>query len=330
MTLGHTALMVCRSLMPNLYCPPAGVLLPSGHIVTDTAPPHVRHLYTVPSISKFRSDLDCLCRQYRPLPISDLEQLPRRRENRTSPSDFVLSFDDGMREVYEIIAPMLRAKGIPAIFFINSATIDNKQLMWRHKVSLLIERSSQQPGRVPPQISVRPGESWLAKLRALRFADEHILDEVARFLEVDFDEYLHTAKPYMTSGQVLDLARAGFEFGSHSHSHPYFHEIPVEDQKKQIARSVAFIRDLGLQCRSFAFPFHDDGVPASIFRYMRDLDILVSFGTSEARRDSIVFSFQRFAIDAENANSGLPTILKGLSVKSLAHRLSRNEVIHRN
>jgi peptidoglycan/xylan/chitin deacetylase (PgdA/CDA1 family) len=326
----HTALKLCSRLMPDIYHPPAGVLFPYAHIVSDAAPLHVRHLYAVPSIAKFESAIDFLCRRCQPLHLSDLERTLGLRGNNGSVRSFVLSFDDGMREVYDVIAPILRRKGIPAIFFLNAATIDNRQLMWRHKISLLIERSRQQPGRIPPQMKVRPGESVGAKLKALRSGEGGMLDDVAQFFEVDFDEYLRSAKPYLTTAQVLELARAGFEFGAHSATHPYFNRMTVEDQKDQVLTSVRFIRALGLPCRHFAFPFHDNGVPASVFGYMRSLNLVLSFGTSEGRVDSIGFSFQRFALDAENADSNLQGLLKQLSLRSVAYRLCGTETIQRN
>jgi peptidoglycan/xylan/chitin deacetylase (PgdA/CDA1 family) len=321
---------VCGSLIPDLYRPPAGVLFPYAHVVSDVAPPHIRHLYEIPSVAKFKTDLDFLCRRYRPLRLSELPHILALRGNKGPARCFLLSFDDGMREAYEVIAPILREKGVPAIFFVNDASIDNRRLMWRHKVSLLVERSQQQPGRIPSALNVRPGESLCAKLKALRFADEHTLDEVASFFELDFGEYLRSARPYLTTDQVLELARAGFEFGAHSASHPYFNELAVEDQKDQISRSVQFIRALGLPCRYFAFPFHDLGVPASIFRYMTDLDLVLSFGTSEGRVDSIGFSFQRFALDAGNSSSSLSDRLKQLSTESVVRRFCGTEVIRRN
>lgn len=315
-------------MLPNLYRPPAGALLPFSHLVSDAAPPHVSHLYTVPRVAKFKLDLDFLCRKCRPLQISELAQLPLRRDCNSCADTFILSFDDGMREVYDVIAPMLREKGIPAIFFVNSATIDNKQLMWRHKISLIIDRCKE-PGLVPPQINIRPGERLEAKLKALRFADERIIDQMARFLEVDFDDYLRRAQPYLTTDQILELYRDGFAIGAHTHNHPYLHELPLEDQKKEISRGVEFIRVLGLPCRHFAFPFHDNGVPVSLFRYMTDLDLNLSFGTSEARVDSVPFSLQRFRLDGPHANSSIRAILRQLSVKSIVRRLSGTEVIRR-
>jgi peptidoglycan/xylan/chitin deacetylase (PgdA/CDA1 family) len=330
MALKNTALKLCASLMPDLYRPPAGVLLPFGHIVSDIAPPHVRNLYAVPSTAKFKSDLEFLCRLCRPLQIAELERLESLRHNRASARSFILSFDDGMREVYDVIAPILRGMGIPAVLFLNSSTIDNKRLMWRHKVSLVIERSKQQPRRFPPQLNGRPGGTLRAKLSALRFADEGLIDEIAQFFEVDFEEYLRSTKPYLTSDQILTLARDGFEFGAHSESHPYFHEMGVEAQQEQILASVQFVRSLGLPCRYFAFPFHDGGIPASLFRYMKDLNLVLSFGTSEARVDSVAFSFQRFALDGENASASFRDILKGLSAKSFVRSLTRTETIGRN
>jgi peptidoglycan/xylan/chitin deacetylase (PgdA/CDA1 family) len=325
MTLKRAALKGCAAFIPNVYRPPAGVLFAGGHIVAESAPPHVRHLLTVPSIRKFQEDLDFLCRRYRPLQLSELGQVARLPHEKASPSSFLLSFDDGLREVYDIIAPILRQKGIPAVFFINSATIDNKQLMWRHKISLLIERSKHGPERIPPQVHLRPGESLHARLYAMRF-DGPIIDEIARFLDVDFDGYLGRFKPYLTSNEVLELSHMGFEFGAHSHSHPYFCEIALDEQKEQISTSVEFIRGLGVPCRSFAFPFHDIGVTASVFSHIADLNLDLSFGTSEARLDSIPFSFQRFSLDT---NSSIGRILSELSVRSFVRRVTDTEVIHR-
>lgn len=44
-----------------------------------------------------------------------------------------------MRQCYDVILPILEAKGIPATFFINSGFIDNKDLFFRFKASFLID-----------------------------------------------------------------------------------------------------------------------------------------------------------------------------------------------
>ena len=53
---------------------------------------------------------------------------------------FHLAFNDGWREFHGFIAPVLLDKGIPATCFLNSALIDNKELFYRFRSNLSIER----------------------------------------------------------------------------------------------------------------------------------------------------------------------------------------------
>ena len=321
------ALNACGKLGPHQYRPPGGVLFPCGHAIADAPPVHVKHLFPVPSAAKFQTDLDLLCRNFKPLDVSDLKQLPQRRVC-TSPRSFVLSFDDGLREVHDVIAPMLSRQGIPAIFFINSSTIDNQRLMWRNKISLLIEQARKQPGRSPPQLSSHPNADLEHKLLSLRFAYEHDIDDIGEFYEIDFNEYLRRNKPYLTTDQVLSLARAGFAVGAHGDTHGYFQDMTSQDQQNEISTSVAFIRKLGVPCDYFAFPFHDEGVSTSVFKHLEELGVALSFGTSEARVDSIAFAFHRFSID--DVDSDVLQILKQLSARSMLRRFSGSELVRRS
>jgi len=327
-TLKRFALKVAGALVPFPYQPPEGVLFPCGHAVADVAPLHVKHLCPVPQPAKFQSDLDALCRGLRSLQLPELERLSPERHRKTSPRSFLLSFDDGLRESYEVIAPMLSRQGVPAIFFVNSATIDNKQLMWRHKIGLLIERSRELPGYAPPQLDLRPNERLEDRLRALKSRDESLIDEIAKSIGVDFEGYLRTTRPYLDRDEVLSLSRAGFAVGAHSATHRYFQEMSVKDQKREISTCVEFIRSLGVPCRYFAFPFHDEGVSLAVFDHIRDLGISLSFGTSEAKVDSVTFSYQRFSIEA--LDSTVPQVLRHLSVKSFLRQASGTEFMRRN
>ena len=329
-TWKRALLRVGRKVVPDFYHPPAGVLFPSGHIISDCPPPHVRHLYSVPTIAQFKDSVDFLCQRFRPLQLSELPELPGRRNNNGIPRSFILSFDDGMREISDVVAPILREKGLRAIFFIDTSTTDNKRLMWRHKISLVIDRFKASPGPIPPQIRSLPGNTFSAKLKALHFTEESTLDEIASLYGVDFDAYLTTHRPYLTTEQILALSREGFEIGAHSHGHPVFAKLTPEEQKEQISASVDAVRALGLPCRYFAFPFEDHGVSLSIFKHMADLGLILSFGTNGAHVDSVPFSFQRFGIDEANSDLTMRDLLRQLSAKSLVLRLSGTEVIRRS
>ncbi len=317
-------------MTPEYYRPPAGTLLPFYHIATDDSPPHVRNLYAVPSVAKFTSDLEFLCRHYRPLEIAEVCELPVRREEKAySPNAFLLSFDDGMREVYDIVFPVLRQKGIPAIVFVNSAMIDNKQLMWRHKISLILERCRQSPWRRFPQLNNGRCDRLEARLKALRWADESTIDEIARACDIDSEDYLRRQQPYLTSDQLLCMARAGIAIGAHSEKHPYLQDLGLMEQQQEIKGSTEFLRKLGLPCKFFSFPFDDNGISTSVFNYLSTIGISASFGSSEARIDEIPTSFQRFRADGSRVQRGMCNIVNRLSLKSLVLRISKAERIRR-
>lgn len=325
MSLKGTVLRTGANLLPEIYRPPGGVLLPYAHIVADTAPIHVKHLYSVPCAARFESHLEYLLKHCTPLRIEELEGLPYRQ---SLVRKFILSFDDGMQEVYENVVPLLRKTGLPAIFFVNSATLDNKRLMWRHKVSLLIERLRTERHSASLLSGLGDGD-WQAKLLGLRYADAAVLDTVAGLVGVDFEDYLHSRRPYLTTSEVVELARNGFAIGAHSDNHPHFDELTPQEQVTEIERSVVFLRGLGLPCRLFAFPFHDRGVPISVFKYIQKLGVNLSFGTSEGCRDSVPFSFQRFSFDARCAGFSFAQILKEQLAKNIGRRLTGTELIVR-
>jgi hypothetical protein len=105
----------------------------------DAAIPHVRHLYKYKTVRQFEDDMDFVLKHYFPISLTDL--LSSLRSGRPlRERSFLLTFDDGYREMSEIVAPILMKKGISATFFLNSAFIDNKQMCYVNKASLLVEQ----------------------------------------------------------------------------------------------------------------------------------------------------------------------------------------------
>jgi len=114
------------------------IIVPVYHTVAKQPLPHIKHLYRMKTVQEFQKDLDFLLKYFEPI---DAETLHNYRIHKIVPRKpvFHLTFDDGMKEVYEIIAPILLKKGIPATFFVCSGFVDNKALFFRHRESLELE-----------------------------------------------------------------------------------------------------------------------------------------------------------------------------------------------
>jgi hypothetical protein len=98
-------------------------------------------LYPVRSENIFKKDLDFLLKHYKPTNLTELLDIIKGKKI-LEHNCFHLSFDDGLKEIYDIVAPLLIERGIPATFFLNSSFADNKNLFYRYKASLLLEALS--------------------------------------------------------------------------------------------------------------------------------------------------------------------------------------------
>ena len=105
--------------------PLSGVALvvPFYHMVSEVHVPHVSNLYRFRTIAEFKADVEFFTRHFEPVTLQDI--VDALNGNRTLPrSCFHLTFDDGFREMHDIVAPILQRAGVPATFFLTTAFLD--------------------------------------------------------------------------------------------------------------------------------------------------------------------------------------------------------------
>lgn len=258
--------------LPSMFAESLGPFLPTYHLVTDGEEvAHTRHLYRHRTARQFEADLDLLLRTFHPISLHTLVEhlegdvpLPRR--------SMFLSFDDGLRQQFEIAVPILRRKGVPATFFIARDFVDNAVLFYRFKACLLIDALTRVDERRLARVALRlqlprpdHGHCAAAILR-VGYASRALLDELAEMLDLDFGEYLARRRPFLTSDEISSLVAAGFAVGAHSLDHPPYRELPLKEQLRQTRESVDFVRSaFAAGPAAFAFPFSDDGVGRAFF-----------------------------------------------------------------
>jgi len=255
--------------------------LPLYHLVSDVAPVHVKHLYAVRDVATFQADLEYFARAFVPISLSDLVAHARNGRE-LPPRALCLTFDDGFREVADVIAPLCSRMGVPAAFFLNTASLDNKALCFRNQASVLIDRLMRASAasvaavarslQLPDSATIKTISS---SVRQIRFADASRLSALAAILEIDFASYLSEARPYLTSDQVRTLCSQGFEIGAHSVDHPLYSELSLADQVRQTETCVTELKRIfGLTSCSFGFPFVSDGVPQDFYDAMLARDVV--------------------------------------------------------
>jgi peptidoglycan/xylan/chitin deacetylase (PgdA/CDA1 family) len=319
--------------------PLAGVQLvvPYYHMVSDVPVPHVSHLYRFRSTAEFQADVEYLLRHFEPVSLADIVDAVKGRRTLDRPC-FHLTFDDGFREMHEIVAPILQRAGAPATFFLNTRFLDGGGLAHHNELSVLLDRMAAGGSNVSPA-TLRRLESLLppaengdhtmkARMLSLRYSQKAVVRSLAEVLAVDLGQYVLKTQPYLTSEQVEDMLRKGFQIGGHSHDHPFYADLPLEQQLAQTRTSMQLLHaHFGMSLRAFAFPHNDDGVGEEFFAAAVAEGLFdVSFGTGGLVRHFHGQNIERVRMEKTSAPAGqilARQFVRGTYFRILGHVIGR-------
>lgn len=285
------------------------VIFPFYHLVSNNDVIHVKHLYSVRSVKSFIQDIEFFLKYYKAIDYHDY--INSLSNGKLKKNCFLLSFDDGLREFHDIVAPILKQKGIPAVCFLNSGFIDNNDMFFRYKASILIETlkkckiSSSREEVIKEWFQQKhlTFDSNFKSLLSINYTNRYYLDELANLLEYTFQDYLQVYKPYMTSLQINDLIKQGFLFGAHSVDHPQYSDITEKEQLMQTKKSIeTIITTFNLDYKLFSFPFTDFKVSRSFFDNVFNTDKAIAeitFGCAGLKKDIYKRNLQRIPIEID-------------------------------
>src|SRR5690242_10742044 len=192
------------------------------------------------SIRQFRWQLRLLRRSF---DVVSLPQLVHRLVAGTANGEEVaLTFDDGVRNHYSVVWPMLREARVPATFFVCPGLIESGAWLWntelRTRLALLgrSERARLAAHVGCPATSAHGMVEWAKRLPLERRCD---FEEQARALTREFepsDAQLDRNAP-MSWVQLKRLDPALVTIGSHTATHPILTTLTREARDAEIAES---------------------------------------------------------------------------------------------
>lgn len=235
------------------------------HLVTDRDLSHLRPLYRCKTPRAFAADLEYLRRGHRFLAHDEVlgyieAGLP------FPPSSVLLTFDDGYRQCFSEVRPLLLEHRVPAIFFVPSELVGNRRLAYRNAAALAVSRLAVLPRRGRSAVLGRLGsllgrplgdrEEAARALKEMGPGAGELLARSCRELGVDPEEYLRRERPYLEADEVRQLAADGFTIGGHSRRHTPLDSMGEEELEEEIVTSTRAVLELAGQSRApFAFPF---------------------------------------------------------------------------
>ncbi len=196
------------------------------------------------------------------------------RDKKFDKNYILITFDDGLKEQYEIAKPILDAMGIPFIFFINTANFAERKVSLVHKIHLVRSRlSSEEILMELSKISLfelSPREKALAVFHYNYDEEQTALlkyllnfkmslpqqqDFINPLFKQLFEEESLNSELYFDERmlQVLDKQDA---LGSHSHNHVPLGQISSKELQKELKQSQDFFRQkFGKPAISISYPY---------------------------------------------------------------------------
>ena len=307
------------------------------HTVNNEKLNYLDNLFSFKNEKHFKNDIELLLYNYQPLnPDFFLKDF---KYNQIPKNHFLLTFDDGLSQIFDVIAPILYEKKVSAIFFVNPHYIDNKNFFVRHVISVLIDiiLNNKYDKEIIQEInyllSLKKSSSkslLINDLKKINFDSENILLRITELLKVDINTELKKKKPFISKNQIKEMIDMGFYFGGHTMTHPRLNTINYDDQKKEIIDSINWLKlNFKINYSFFAFPYTDRGISKklikSIFKY--DNSSIV-FGNSGLKKDFDERIIQRFSLEKPNQNTSKLIVSENLY--KFCNKLIGNYNITRN
>jgi peptidoglycan/xylan/chitin deacetylase (PgdA/CDA1 family) len=229
------------------------------------------------TIDQFRKQIDFFHNTYG---LVSKEDFIFSVDNRTPlKKGVVLTFDDGFKDHYQNVLPILEEKKAWGFFYVPTGHYEDKKILNVHRVHHLLGKCDS--SFLLESVLKLVDTSMLNKDKIDEFDKEIYKDQELSSCEFQFKRllnyYLHdeykakildeiTSKHlneaelydelYLTKEELIEMEKCGSVIGSHTVTHPVLSTLSYEQQKIEIEKSYNFLNlFLSMRCKSFCYPY---------------------------------------------------------------------------
>lgn len=208
----------------------------------------------------FEKQLQYVEERFEIIPLNELSQ--RLKAGTSEGNSYAaITFDDGYKDNFAQVLPILRKHGIKAAFFPITDVLDRKSMLWVDEVRYLIHHYDDKEIRWNGKLinigsPVEREEAINQILSSLRSKDTG--EGLRKLRERCGDEapYELMESLYMSWDEIREISEEGHVIGSHTRSHPDLTQLSVSETRKEVVESKTRLeKELGVEIDAFAYPF---------------------------------------------------------------------------
>lgn len=234
------------------------------------------------------------------------EELSGFRTKELNHNYFLITFDDGLKEQYELAKPILEEMGIPALFFINTSNFQEKEVSLVHKIHLLrsqisseellktlqeqfaLELSQEEKALAEFHYNYDPQKTAVLKY-LLNF--KMSIKQQQEVIDPLFDQFFNkknVASELYFSDHMLKELQQQNSLGSHSHRHVPLGQLSADEVKEELESSQDFFRrNFGTISRTISYPFGSAAASMGISAAAETAGFGIGFSMERAGNQSL-------------------------------------------
>lgn len=227
--------------------------------------------------SDFEDKIRFLAHHYAPV---SLEEIFNESGSYKGRRPVLVTFDDVYASVALEAAPICEKYDVPALFFVNSRFLDNKDLALDNLICYVANTKgvaavnsvardvSKSKDLCLCSITEIIGEFLpLLSLKARSVFYERLADSVG----IQPDVLAREAGLYLTSSQLQALALSNFEIGNHTYSHVHGRQLMAQDFGQEIDKNKAVLESItGKQIRAYSVPYGSSAdLPSELVEHLQ-------------------------------------------------------------
>ncbi len=243
------------------------------HFVRDLAHskyPEIKGLST----EEFRGQVEYVRRHFTPIGVADLLSALRTPDGALPPRAILLTFDDGYRDHFDTVLPILAENDLSGCFFAPAKAVTEHEVLDVNKIHFIL---AAQPDKARilaslfselddarGEFDLRTREEYEQQLAHAGRYDPADVILIKRLLQrelpltlraritdalfrewVTDDEAAFSEELYMSVADLREMREAGMWIGSHGYDHFWLDSLDETGQEREVERSMEFLRDLG-------------------------------------------------------------------------------------
>ncbi|WP_148255171.1 polysaccharide deacetylase family protein [Aidingimonas lacisalsi] len=234
----------------------------------------------------------------------------------------LLTFDDGYRDHYDHVFPLLVERGLQGSFFPPASAIRERRMLDVNKIHFVLASVDDHAPLVDAvfrfldtyreRYGLESNETYYQRhCKESRYDGPEVtfikrllqkgLPEALRAELVDAlfhrfvtdDESAFADELYMSVEELRKLHEGGMYLGSHGDRHEWLNTLPGEAQQREIDASLSFLAELGIQSDDWVMCYPYGGYNDSLLAVLRDrgcaLGLTVEVGVADlTKNDSLL------------------------------------------